>query len=311
MIQVENLTKRYGPVTAIEDVSFNVEEGEILGFLGPNGAGKSTTMRIITGFTTPTKGKVMVDGESVEEHSLSVRRKIGYLPENTPLYTEMTVTGYLRFVAQVKGVPRSEINRKVQSALEESGASDVSERVIGHLSKGYKQRIGLAQALVNDPPVLILDEPTVGLDPRQIIEIRDVIKKLAGQRTIVLSTHILPEVSILCNRVVIINNGRIVAVDTPANLQSRLAKGSRIDIEVDGPKKDVIDAIRGIGGVTEVEDNREKPIDGRLGLVVSAGDKDIRPELAATVASKGWTLYELQLHDLSLEEIFVQVLEED
>ena len=311
MIQVENLTKRYGPVTAIEDVSFNVEEGEILGFLGPNGAGKSTTMRIITGFTTPTRGKVLVDGDSVEERSLAVRRKIGYLPENTPLYTEMTVSGYLRFVAQVKGVPRSEIGRKVQSALEESGAASVSERVIGHLSKGYRQRIGLAQALVNDPPVLILDEPTVGLDPRQIIEIRDVIKKLAGQRTIILSTHILPEVSILCNRVVIINKGRIVAVDTPSNLQTRLAKGSRIDIEVDGPKNEVIEAIRSLDSVTSVEENAHKPIGGHLGLIVSAGDKDMRPELAALVASKGWTLYELQLHDLSLEEIFVQILEEE
>lgn len=310
MIKVENLTKRYGPVTAIEDISFNVEEGEILGFLGPNGAGKSTTMRIITGFTTPTRGKVIVDGESVEEHSLSVRRKIGYLPENTPLYLEMTVSGYLRFVAQVKGVPSRDIDRKVQAVLEEVRATDVSDRVIGHLSKGYRQRVGLAQALVNDPPVLILDEPTVGLDPRQIIEIRDLIKKMAGTRTIILCTHILPEVAIVCGRVVIINKGHVVAVDTPSNLRQRLEKGSRVNVEVDGPRDEVVKAIREVDGVTLVEDDREKPNTGRLNLVVSSGDKDVRPAVVSAVASKGWTLFEIQPRDMSMEEIFVQILDE-
>jgi len=209
MIEVRNLTKRYGDLTAIRDVSFNVARGEILGFLGPNGAGKTTTMRILTGFMPASSGTASVEGFDVFESSFEVRRRIGYLPENPPLYTDMTVDGYLKFVAQIKAVPRGEIADATDKVLEICGLTDVRHRLTGHLSKGYRQRVGLAQALIHNPPVLVLDEPTIGLDPRQIIEIRKLIRELAGDRTVILSTHILPEVSQICEKVVILAGGRI------------------------------------------------------------------------------------------------------
>jgi gliding motility-associated transport system ATP-binding protein len=218
MIEVANLCKRYGDLTAIRDVSFSAADGQILGFLGPNGAGKTTTMRIITGFMPATSGTVRVDGFDVFEKSTEVRRRIGYLPENPPLYNDMSVMAYLRFVAKLKGMSRGDVPGAVERVLETCGLTTVRERLLGHLSKGFRQRVGLAQALIHDPPVLVLDEPTIGLDPRQIIEIRGLIKTLGGKRTIVLSTHILPEVSQVCDKVVIINDGRIVAEDQLANL---------------------------------------------------------------------------------------------
>ncbi len=221
MIEVEHLTKHYGPVTAIRELSFRVEQGEILGFLGPNGAGKTSTMRILTGFMPASSGRAMVAGYDVFTQPLEVRKRVGYLPENVPLYHEMTVNGYLRFVAEVKGVTRRERTSKVGAVMELCGVRDMARRLIGHLSKGYRQRVGLAQALLNDPPVLILDEPTVGLDPRQIVDIRQTIKNLRHDHTVILSTHILPEVSMTCDRVVIINGGQVVAIDTPENLMER------------------------------------------------------------------------------------------
>jgi ABC-2 type transport system ATP-binding protein len=219
MIEVANLSKRYGDIAAIRDVSFTAADGEILGFLGPNGAGKTTTMRIITGFMPATSGTVRVDGFDVFEQSTEVRRRIGYLPENPPLYNDMSVAAYLRFVAKLKGLSRgADIAAALDRVLETCGLTAVRERLLGHLSKGFRQRVGLAQALIHDPPVLVLDEPTIGLDPRQIIEIRGLIKTLGGKRTIVLSTHILPEVSQVCDKVVIINDGRIVVEDQLANL---------------------------------------------------------------------------------------------
>jgi len=218
MIEVANLCKRYGDLTAIRDVSFSAADGQILGFLGPNGAGKTTTMRIITGFMPATSGTVRVDGFDVFEQSTEVRRRIGYLPENPPLYNDMSVAAYLRFVAKLKGMSRGDVSAAIDHVLETCGLTAVRERLLGHLSKGFRQRVGLAQALIHDPPVLVLDEPTIGLDPRQIIEIRGLIKTLGGKRTIVLSTHILPEVSQVCDKVVIINDGRIVVEDQLANL---------------------------------------------------------------------------------------------
>jgi ABC-2 type transport system ATP-binding protein len=218
MIEVRNLTKRYGDLMAIRDVSFNVARGEILGFLGPNGAGKTTTMRILTGFMPATSGTVTVDGFDVFESSFEVRRRIGYLPETPPLYTDMTVVGYLQFVARIKAVPRSDIADAVARVLVTCGLTDVRQRLTGHLSKGYRQRVGLAQALIHDPPVLVLDEPTIGLDPRQIIEIRKLIHELAGNRTVILSTHILPEVSQICEKVVILAAGRIALEERMENL---------------------------------------------------------------------------------------------
>jgi len=218
MIEVANLSKRYGDLSAIRDVSFNAARGQILGFLGPNGAGKTTTMRIITGFLPATTGTVRVEGFDVFEQSTEVRRRIGYLPENPPLYNDMTVSGYLRFVAKLKGMSRGDIGAALDRVLETCGLTAVRDRLLGHLSKGFRQRVGLAQALIHDPPVLVLDEPTIGLDPRQIIEIRTLIKTLGGKHTVVLSTHILPEVSQVCDKVVIINDGHIVVDDLLANL---------------------------------------------------------------------------------------------
>jgi ABC-2 type transport system ATP-binding protein len=221
MIEVRNLTKRYGELIAIRDVSFSVAKGEILGFLGPNGAGKTTTMRILTGFMPATSGTANIDGYDVFESSFEVRKRIGYLPENPPLYLDMTVAAYLRFVARIKGVTKANLDEATDRALEVCGLTEVSHRLTGHLSKGFRQRVGLAQALIHDPPVLVLDEPTIGLDPRQIIEIRKLIRRLAGERTVILSTHILPEVAQLCEKVVILAEGRVALEDRMQNLVSR------------------------------------------------------------------------------------------
>jgi ABC-2 type transport system ATP-binding protein len=306
MITVHNLTKRYAAKTAIEGMSFKVEKGEILGFLGPNGAGKTTTMRIITGYMPASDGTVEVDGFDVFEKPLEVRRRIGYLPESPPLYTEMTVTGYLRFVAKIKGVSRANIPDDVARVMEKASITDVKDRIIGKLSKGYKQRVGLAQALLNDPPILILDEPTIGLDPKQIHEVRELIKDLAGKHTTVLSTHILPEVEQTCNRVVIIDKGKIVAVDTPENLRFQLQGADRIYVEVEGPARDVIAKLKTLPGVMDVRAVAES--DGRSRFQVESQlKKDIRKELARTIVQSGWGLLELNTVTMSLEDIFLKL----
>jgi ABC-2 type transport system ATP-binding protein len=221
MIEVEGLTKRYGDFTAIEDITFRVEKGEIVAFLGPNGAGKTTTMRLLTGFLPATEGSVVVAGFDIFDKPMEVKKRIGYLPEQPPVYNDMRVTEYLKFVAKIKGVPRSERKAAMERVIQRCSLADVSDRIIGKLSKGYKQRVGLAQAMIHDPEVLILDEPTIGLDPKQILEIRDLIKSLAGDHTIILSTHILPEVTMICQRVLIISQGRIVADDTLESLTAQ------------------------------------------------------------------------------------------
>jgi len=306
LITVENLTKRYPAKTAIEGVSFKVEKGEILGFLGPNGAGKTTTMRIVTGFMPASDGTVTVDGFDVFEHPIDVRRRIGYLPENPPLYLEMSVTGYLRFVAKIKGVPKDKLDSEVKRVMDRVSITDVRERIIAKLSKGYKQRVGLAQALLNDPPVLILDEPTIGLDPKQIHEVRELIKALAGNHTVVLSTHILPEVEQTCHRVVIIDRGKIVAVDTPQNLRFQLQGAERVFMEIQGPASEIKSKLKAMPGVIDVQavgssDGRTRfQIEGEL-------RKDIRSDLARTVVQNGWGLYELQSASMSLEDIFLKL----
>src|SRR6185369_7529040 len=242
-------------------MSFNVEKGEILGFLGPNGAGKTTTMRIITGYMPPTGGTVRVDGFDVGDNPLECRKRIGYLPENPPLYTEMTVRAYLRFVAKIKGVASNRLDEDVLRVMERVNITDVQDRIIAKLSKGYKQRVGIAQALLNDPPVLILDEPTIGLDPKQIHEVRELIKDLAGKHTVVLSTHILPEVEQTCHRVIIIDRGKIVAVDTPQNLRSQLQGAERITIEVQGPVSEILSKLKAMPGVVDVQ--KVSDTDGR------------------------------------------------
>ena len=306
MITVENLTKRYATKMAIESVSFQVEKGEILGFLGPNGAGKTTTMRIVTGFMPASDGTVRVDGFDVFENPLDVRRRIGYLPENPPLYLEMSVAGYLRFVAKIKGVRKEKIDLEIKRVMERVSISDVAERIIAKLSKGYKQRVGLAQALIGDPPVLILDEPTIGLDPKQIHEVRELIKDLAGNHTVVLSTHILPEVEQTCNRVVIIDRGKIVAVDTPQNLRFQLQGAERVFMEIQGPASEIASKLKAMPGVIDVHtvgsnDGRHRfQIEGEL-------KKDIRSDLARAVVQNGWGLYELQSVTMSLEDIFLKL----
>jgi ABC-2 type transport system ATP-binding protein len=306
LITVENLTKRYPAKTAIEGMSFQVEKGEILGFLGPNGAGKTTTMRIITGFMPASDGTVRVDGFDVFENPIDVRRKIGYLPENPPLYLEMSVTGYLRFVAKIKGVASDKLDSEVDRVMGRVNITDVRERIISKLSKGYKQRVGLAQALLNDPPVLILDEPTIGLDPKQIHEVRELVKDLAGNHTVVLSTHILPEVEQTCHRVIIIDRGKIVAVDTPQNLRAQLQGAERVSVDVQGPASEVMSKLKAMPGVVDVRKVGES--DGRQQLQIEGElKKDIRSDVARTIVQNGWGLYELHSATMSLEDIFLKL----
>ena len=311
MIEVQDLSKTYGLVTAVDHVSFTVNKGEILGFLGPNGAGKTTTMRILTGFMPATSGTARVAGFDVFNDSLEVRRRIGYLPENPPLYPDMTVEAYLDFVARIKNVPAEKRADRVTDALKKTNIVDKRTELIKRLSRGYKQRVGLAQALVHDPEVVILDEPTVGLDPKQIIEVRNLIKGLAGTHTIILSTHILPEVSMTCDRVVIINKGKIAAVDTPQNLTSQLMGGQKVRVEVQAAEKPLRDLLAQIPGASRVHVEPARA-DGRLHATVeTAQGKDIRSAIAAKIAEKGWPLYELKGVSLSLEDIFLQLTTDD
>jgi ABC-2 type transport system ATP-binding protein len=306
LISVENLTKRYATKTAVERVSFEVGKGEILGFLGPNGAGKTTTMRIISGFMPATDGVVRVGGFDVAEQPIEARRCIGYLPENPPLYTEMTVYGYLRFVAKIKGVSSTKVDAEVKRVMDKVNIHDVRDRIIAKLSKGYKQRVGIAQALLNDPPVLILDEPTIGLDPKQIHEIRELVKELSGSHTVILSTHILPEVEQTCNRVIIIDRGKIVAVDTPQNLRAQTQGASTISLEVEGPSAEIASALRALPGVKNVRVSADN--NGRCRFEIGSETRqDVRRDLARTVVNKGWGLLELQSATMSLEDIFIKL----
>ena len=310
MIEVQNITKRYGRTTAVDDVSFRVERGEILGFLGPNGAGKTTTMRILTGYMPPTEGRATVAGYDVFTHPIEAKQRTGYLPETPPLYPDMTVREYLDFVARIKGVPSRERRDRVTSAMQRTHVADMASRHCSKLSKGYRQRVGLAQAIIHNPEVLILDEPTAGLDPKQIIETRELIRGLAGDHTIVLSTHILPEVAQTCQRVVIINRGRVVAIDTPEGLTSRLKGAATIYVQVDAPGVDATETLQGLPGVSRVALS-----DQRAGVrgyeVESARETDIRREIARAVVSRGWGLLELRPMRMSLEEIFLQVTTEE
>ena len=310
MIEVQHLTKRYGPVTAVEDISFRVERGEIFGFLGPNGAGKTTTMRILTGYMPATEGKAIVASFDVFEQPLEAKRRTGYLPETPPLYPDMTVGEYLNFVAKIKGVASAGRKERIKAVMERTRIADMVDRQCGKLSKGYKQRVGLAQALIHNPDVLILDEPTAGLDPKQINETRLLIKELAGDHTIILSTHILPEVSQTCQRVGIINKGKIVAVDTPDNLTTRLRGNETMYIKVDASGASAETGLAKVAGVTRVTeaDRRE----GIVGYEIEGEQgRDIRRDLARAVVTSGWGLLELRPMRLSLEEVFLSLTTED
>ena len=310
MIEVQHLTKTYGSVTAVDDISFRVEPGEIVGLLGPNGAGKTTTMRVLTGYIPATEGKALIAGFDVFEQPIDAKQRTGYLPETPPLYPEMTVREYLTFVARIKGVSRVDRERRVEASMERTRGDDRADSHCGKLSKGYRQRVGLAQAILHNPDVLILDEPTAGLDPKQIIETRELIKSLAGDHTIILSTHILPEVSQTCERVVIIHRGRVVAEGTPDDLTARLRSTETISLQIDTSGADPTSALMAIDGVTGVRLNSD------LASVVGAEvetvqGRDLRRDLAHTVVTNGWGLLELRSIRMSLEDIFLHLTTEE
>ena len=309
MIEVQHLSKKYGPFTAVDDVSFRAESGEILGFLGPNGAGKTTTMRIITGYMPATHGTASVAGFDVFDKPLEAKRRTGYLPETPPLYPDMTVREYLRFVAKIKGV-RANINDRVEAVMKKTWVADMANRHCGKLSKGYKQRVGLAQALIHEPEVLVLDEPTAGLDPKQIIETRQLIRELAGTHTIVLSTHILPEVAQTCQKVVIINKGKIVATDTPDALTERLRGAVTMFVQAQGPAADVQRALQSIGGVTRVNISNHHDDIATFDVDTEKGS-DVRREVANAIVRGGWGLLELRPMRMSLEDIFLSLTTEE
>lgn len=309
MIQVDHLSKYFGTIPAVQDISFRVEKGEIVGFLGPNGAGKTTTIRMLNGFFPPTSGSARIDGLDVFDRSLEIRKRLGYLPENVPLYKEMRTDGYLGFVADVKGVPRKELPKEVDRVTERCGLHEVRKQFVGKLSKGFQQRVGIAQAILNDPDILILDEPTIGLDPKQIIEIRELMKSFAGYKTVILSSHILPEVSMICQRVVIMNEGRIVAEDTPEGLAGKDSR--KILLQVKGPRADVlarIETLPGIAGASVRDTSADHTF--QYDLEMEPG-RDVRDAIAESIVGGGWSLLEMKTIRPSLEDIFVRLVTEE
>ena len=306
MIEVSNLTKRYAGRTAVDDISFTVARGEIVGLLGPNGAGKSTTMRVLSGFMPASSGTVRVGGFDVFHDSDEARRRIGYMPENNPLYPEMRVREYLKFRARLKGLGWSRSRERVNTVMEQCGLKDVARRVIGQLSKGYKQRVGLADALVHDPELIILDEPTIGLDPHQIRSVRTLIKNLGGKHTVLISTHILPEVEMMCGRVLIMFNGRVLASDTPDNLQRRMAGGSQVIAEIAAPAEALHVAWENVPEIAHFDVCESDGVFFRCALTPH-DSVDLRPLVASLVSKNGWTLRELTRSRHSLEDIYVQV----
>ncbi|MEG0570616.1 MAG: ATP-binding cassette domain-containing protein [Oscillospiraceae bacterium] len=310
MIEVKNLTKKYGSKIAVDNISFTVNKGEILGFLGPNGAGKSTTMNILTGYLSATGGNAKIGEFDILENPIAAKKCIGYLPEQPPLYPDMTVREYLEFVYDLKNVkePRNEHIKKVCDIVK---ISNVFGRLISNLSKGYKQRVGIAQALIGNPEVLVLDEPTVGLDPKQIIEIRTLIKQLSSTHTVILSSHILPEVQAVCDRVIVINNGRIVADDTEGNLSRDLSKDKRFNIRVEGPESEVSKMLNGIAGMKEVQELGKRE-DGVFDYIVEADEGiDIRREVFSRLAQRNWPLLGMRSSELTLEDIFLKLTTDD
>jgi ABC-2 type transport system ATP-binding protein len=306
MIEVQDLTKYYGPNLAVSRLDFQVAAGEIVGFLGPNGAGKTTTLKILAGCLAPSAGTARINGYDCVTDSLPVRRSLGYVPENVAIYPDLTVTQFLRFAARAKGVECKAEKGEVDRVVAACGLEEVRGKMVAALSKGYRQRLGLSQALLNQPPLLILDEPTIGLDPSQIVEIRELIKNLEGAHTVMLSSHILPEVSQLCHRVIIINRGQIVASDTPENLSRQLGHGSRVLMTVSGPADQVKTALQGVAGVSQVLSRGEAKY-----LVEADNGKELRSELARVVVERGWQLLELKAQEFTLEEVFLNLVTEE
>ncbi len=309
MIEVENLTKYYGDFPAVEDISFTVNKGEVLGFLGPNAAGKTTTMRVLTGFMPPTSGSARIAGFDVVDQSLEARRHIGYLPETVPLYTEMSVVDYLEFMGKIRGMDKQWRRRRIGEVIDICRLGDYRSSLIGKLSKGFRQRVGIAQAVLHEPEVLILDEPTIGIDPIQVVETRNLIKGFGGDHTVILSTHILPEVSMVCQRVIIIHEGQVVAIDRPENLSERLRGTERLEVDIRGPSAQVMSALRNIPGVQEVARTDRDGV-GVYNIETASG-ADLREQISNLVLQRGWGLLRLQPIQMSLEEIFLRLTEPD
>ena len=305
MIEVTNLTKYYGDYPAVEDLSFTVDKGEILGFLGPNAAGKTTTMRILTGFMPPTSGLVKVGGFDVVSQSLEARQHIGYLPETVPLYTDMTVQSYLDFMGNIRGMNKQWRKRRINDVIDICHLEEYQHSLIGKLSKGFRQRVGIAQAILHEPDVLILDEPTIGIDPIQVVETRNLIKGFGGDHTVILSTHILPEVSMVCERVIIIHEGQVVAVDKPDNLSERLKGTEKLEVEIRGPVAQVMPALRNIKGLQEVTHTSGEETSSYS--IESSSGEDLREQISDLVLQNGWGLLKLQPVQMTLEEIFLRL----
>lgn len=311
MIEVKNLIKYYGPTLAIKDISFHIEKGEVLGFLGPNGAGKTTTMKILTCFMPATSGSVKISGFDVFEDSMKVKRLIGYLPEIPPLYTDMPVIKFLEFVARLKGVSSRDTNRAVNYVMDRCYLQEVKNRLIGNLSKGFKQRVGIAHALIHNPSVLILDEPTIGLDPKQIIEIRQLIKELAETHTIILSSHILPEVTMICKRVVIINEGKMLAEDTIDNLSTKLRKTEKISVRLKTLPEYLEDSILKINGIVNIRRDNSNNGSDIMYIIESEPGLDVRDEVAKVIVNNNCGLLELKQIRMTLEDVFLKLIMEE
>jgi ABC-2 type transport system ATP-binding protein len=315
MIEVENVSKRFGPILAVDRISFHIARGEVVGFLGPNGAGKSTAMRILACFFPPSSGRASVGGHDVVTHSLQVKQLVGYFPERVSVYPELPVRSFLDFVAEAKDVPRAERKREIGRVIESCGLEAVSNRIIGHLSKGYRQRVGIAQALIHRPQMLILDEPTIGLDPEQVVEIRRLIRDLGAERTVILSTHILSEVSSVCDRVIIIHKGHILASESLVELRAQLQRTRRVRVEVEGPEPQVRNLLGQLPGVETVRDAepkaREHQGNGTVAVVVEYTGEDIRKEVSKEILQRGWGLLEVRSLEPTLEDMYLQLIREE
>ena len=309
MIQVENITKKYGSFVAVDNINFEIEEGEVVGFLGPNGAGKSTTMNMITGYIEPTSGRIIVDGYDISKKPRKAKRQIGYMPEGVPLYSDLTVKEFITYMAELKGVPKKEKKEKVQKVIKETGLTEVQNQLTKNISRGYKQRVSMAGALVSNPKVIILDEPTVGLDPKQVTEIRALIKELGKDHTVILSSHILSEVSQICNRVIIINKGKIVAIDTPENLEKKVIKDNSVYVTVEDPDnkmetiKDKLPNVKEIKLISENEDKTKKY------RITATNDEDLRKNIFEVFAKERITIFEMKQSDVTLEDAFMQLID--
>ena len=309
MIEVKNVTKKYGKVVAVDNISFTIKDGEIIGFLGPNGAGKSTTMNMITGFIEPTEGTIVIDGFDIEKKPRKAKKEIGYMPEGVPIYTDMTVKEFVTYMAEIKKVDRKTRKEQVEKIIEETGLKDVEKKLTRNLSRGYKQRVSMAGALVGEPKILILDEPTVGLDPKQITEIRNLIKSLGKKHTIILSSHILSEVSQICQKVIIINKGKIIAVDTPENLENKVTNKNDIYVTVEDMENKIKEVAKNIKEITKIELIKENDDKTKQYLIESTKDTDLRKILFQEFAKENITIFEMKKADATLEDTFMKLIE--